>query len=228
MRRQSLGFLILIVILAASALYIDINPGNRGLKIDWLGINNSLQLKQGLDLQGGIQFLYKASCPTTIPNCDVGSDIQPTIDNISNRISGGLGVNEAVVDYQKDPQSGDYYISVQLPGLKDDKQASDLIGQTGQLAFIDTAGNFLQTGTVVDPTQYEGKLTPFTGKDLDPNSINVSFDHPASHRLTSSSKATPRLPLPLYAKQRRQISDHHARQQSDRVRDDPTADHWRG
>lgn len=175
MRRGTWALLGLIILLAVGAWYIDVNPGNRGINIPFLGYSNDLSVKQGLDLQGGIQFLLKASCPTDQPTCAIGSELQPTIDNITQRVSKGLGVNEAVVTYQQDPQSGNYYISVELPGLKSDTEALSLIGTTGNLVFIDTGGNYIAPGTTVDLTQYKGK-TPFTGRDLDSNAINVSFD----------------------------------------------------
>jgi preprotein translocase subunit SecD len=163
----------LILVLAIVAVLLAVAPRNLSLNIPLLGYSNDLKLKQGLDLQGGIQFLLQAHCPSNQPKCDIGSLIAPTISNIQNRISGGLGVNEAVVTYQQDPTSGNYYISVELPGVKDDSQALALIGQTGKLEIINTGATYVAPGTTVQEGQYP---VEFTGGDLDPNSIAVSFN----------------------------------------------------
>ncbi len=170
-QRSSLIYSAGILVLGIVAALLVIAPHNMQLNV--LGFQNDLKLKQGLDLQGGIQFLLQANCPSKNPNCDIGSLIQPTIDNLNKRISGGLGVNEATVTYQKDQTSGKYFISVELPGLKDDRQALALIGTTGNLEIINTGANYIPPGTQVQEGQYP---VVFTGADLDPNSIDVSFD----------------------------------------------------
>ena len=163
---------IFIVVLAILAIYIAI-PKSPSIHIGPLSIKNDAKLKQGLDLQGGIQFLLKASCPTETPKCDINTYLPATILNVENRVNGGLGVSEAVVTSQQDSTTGYYYISVELPGLRDDKQAINLIGQTGSLQFIDTKGQGLQVGTTVSPGQYQ---VVFTGKQLDPSAIDVTLD----------------------------------------------------
>ncbi len=179
MATRRYAFALFIILLAAFAVYVDA-PNNGGIHLGFFGYNNDLRLKQGLDLQGGIQFLLQAKCPSDTPNCDINALLPNTVQNIENRINGGLGVSEAVVTSQQDPKSGNYYISVELPGIKDDKAALSLIGTTGQLAFIDTSGTQLQVGTAAQSCttncqtgQYK---EVFSGKDLDPKSINVSFN----------------------------------------------------
>jgi preprotein translocase subunit SecD len=161
-------FIVFLIGLAILAVYMAV-PNTKG--IHFLGYNNNLQLRQGLDLQGGIQFLLQAKCPDTKKNCDISNSMSATITNLTNRVNGGLGVSEAVITSQQN--GGDYFISVQLPGLKDDQEAQKLLGTTGNLEFIDTQSNALQVGTTVTDGQYPIK---FTGKDLDPNSITVSFN----------------------------------------------------
>lgn len=174
MRKTRVGwFSFGILVLAIVAGLLAIAPRNMTLNLPFLGYSSDLKLKQGLDLQGGIQFILQAHCPAVKPNCDIQSLIDPTISNLNTRISGGLGVSEAVVTYQKDQATGNYFISVELPGLKDDRQALALIGQTGLMEIIDTGSNALPVGTQVKEGQYPVK---FTGTDLDPNAISVSFN----------------------------------------------------
>jgi len=56
LRRKTLTLFLFILVLATCAAYIDW-PGNPGLHIAWLGIHHPLQVKQGLDLQGGVRVL---------------------------------------------------------------------------------------------------------------------------------------------------------------------------
>ncbi len=56
MQRRTLTLFLFILVLTACAAYI-IWPHNPGLHIDWLGIHHPLQVKQGLDLQGGVRVL---------------------------------------------------------------------------------------------------------------------------------------------------------------------------
>lgn len=167
---QRSWLVVLILLLAGISIYVDMG---RPVNIGWLGYSNSDQLHQGLDLQGGIQFLFSVRCPDTNPKCDIGGQIGNVVTIINQRVSGGLGVSEAVVTSQQDATTGQYYISVELPGVKDDKQALQVIGTTGLLQIIDTGGLSLQTGTTVTTGQYPVR---FTGAQLDPNAIQVSFD----------------------------------------------------
>ncbi len=158
---------LMLVLLAGLAVYVDTG---HAINIGFLGYNNSDQLKEGLDLKGGIQFLFQAECPANNSNCDIASSIGPTIQNILTRINGSLGVSEAIVNSQSNGST--QYISVQLPGVTNDSQALSLIGTTGQLNFIDTSGQQLQVGSTVTNGQYPIR---FTGQQLDPTSISVSI-----------------------------------------------------
>ena len=159
-----------IIVLAVLAILLNL-PNSKGIHV--LGINSDFKISQGLDLQGGIQFLMQATCPTDTPNCGIAQNLPTTIQNIQTRVNGSLGVSEAVVTSQQDPSSGKYYISVELPGVKDTAQALSLIGTTGQLQFIDTQGTSLPLNTVVPAGQYK---VAFTGRDLDVNAIGVSYN----------------------------------------------------
>jgi protein-export membrane protein SecD len=83
----------------------------------------------GLDLQGGLEIVYKAELlnSTAKPTAD---QITQTIGIINRRVN-GLGVTEAAVQ----PQGADQ-ISVALPGVKNVDQAVRTVGQTAQLLFF--------------------------------------------------------------------------------------------
>ena len=167
MRRSTLFLLLFILLLAAGAAYVDA-PNNGGIHLG--DYNNDLQVRQGLDLQGGVQVLLQATCDVPTNHCtqeqlNLMSDVR---DNIERRVNGGLGVSEPVIQLEPPDR-----ISVELPGLKNEQDAVALLGQTGKLEIIDTGPNALTVGTVVTPGQYPVR---FTGDQLDPNSINATVD----------------------------------------------------
>jgi protein-export membrane protein SecD len=82
----------------------------------------------GLDLQGGLEIVYKAALPNGTPPSR--AQLDQTI-NIINRRVNGLGVSEAAVQIQGSDQ-----ISVALPGIKNVDQAVRTVGQTAQLLFF--------------------------------------------------------------------------------------------
>ncbi|HKS69666.1 MAG TPA: protein translocase subunit SecD, partial [Ktedonobacterales bacterium] len=140
---------------------------------------NPLSIKQGLDLQGGIQIVLLAHCPDNAKTCgtEIADNMGAVIDNVNRRVSGGLGLNDAVVR-----QQGSNRVSVELPGLKSDTQALALLGKTGLMEIIDTGATNLQVGTDVTgqtctTTCSSGQYkVAFTGRQLDPSSIAAQLD----------------------------------------------------
>ena len=171
MRRSTLLLLLFILLLAAGAAYVDA-PNNGGIHIG--SYNNDLQVRQGLDLQGGVQVLLQATCSLKgDSNCKNGelNNMGNALDNIQRRVNGGLGVSEPIIR-----QQGTNRISVELPGLKNEQEAITLLGQTGKMEILDTGpgGASLQMGQPLPA----GSNYPvvFTGDQLDTNSINAILD----------------------------------------------------
>ncbi len=168
-RGKTLLFLLFVLLLAGGAFYVDFQSVFHWPSINVAGYQNNLQLRQGLDLQGGVQFVFQASCPQAQPKCDVQSVMPQVVDNINRRIAQGLAVSEASVR-----ASGDKVL-VELPGFTDAAQASALLGQTGEMNIIDTSGatTAVQVGDKVTPGQYPVR---FTGAQLDTNQISAGLD----------------------------------------------------
>jgi preprotein translocase subunit SecD len=75
---------------------------------------------------------------------NVSRDIMQTAAGVVERRVNGLGVSEAVVQL-----SGNDRIIVELPGVTNPEQAVETLRGTGRLEFIDTQGQFLNTGQIV-------------------------------------------------------------------------------
>jgi preprotein translocase subunit SecD len=187
LRRRTLTLFLFILVLAACAAYIDW-PGNPGLHIAWLGIHHPLQVKQGLDLQGGVRVLL-VSDPTQNYSPDtLAKEIGSTRNQIEQRVNGGLGINEPSIRVQT--SNGQPSISVELPGFTSGNQteAVNTLLKTGNLEFWNTGPapqGIVPSGSLFDPAQYAqynpGGKAQFTGKDIDPAQIGTGTDEQTGH-----------------------------------------------
>lgn len=118
----------LIIIAAAFVISIFLVwPNNPG--IHFAGINREIHTVLGLDLVGGLQILLEAD----VPGNPESTAMDTAVKIVENRVN-SLGVSEAVVQ-----KAGSNRIVVELPGVKDRKQAVDTIRTTGLLEFVDFA-----------------------------------------------------------------------------------------
>lgn len=90
------------------------------------------QLKQGLDIQGGMQVVLQADM-SQIASEDRESALESSQEIIRQRVD-LFGVSEPLVQTSKIGDD-DYRLIVELAGLNDPQQALDLIGTTAQLDF---------------------------------------------------------------------------------------------
>ncbi len=124
-----------------------------------LGLKNSkLQLRQGLDLQGGAHLVYQADL-SKLGGTDRSQAMSSLVDVIQRRVNPS-GTSEINVQI-----SGNNRVVVELPGVKDLTQAINTIGKTAELNFLEisNAGG-----------QAQEAPTGITGKDV--QSASVDFD----------------------------------------------------
>src|SRR5947208_2406251 len=173
MHRRTLTVLLFILVLTACAAYIDW-PSNPGLHIGWLGIHHPLQMRQGLDLQGGVRVLLVPDPAQNYSTEVLNQEISATRDQIEQRVNGGLGVNEPSIRVQT--SDGRPSIAVELPNFTSGNQeeAIKTLLKTGNLEFWNTGPSpqgMVPAGSSFDPAKYvaynSGGKAPFTGKDLD-------------------------------------------------------------
>jgi len=111
-----------------------------------------IPVRQGLDLQGGLQVLLEADdCSTATADA-----MATTRTIIENRVN-AFGVNESVVQ-----QAGTCRLVVELPGVTDTSQALTQLRQTALLEFVDTGTTSLPPGTEVQTDHSAGGATPAT------------------------------------------------------------------
>ncbi len=121
---------VILALLAGTFVYPNyVNQGIDGLngKFGWHVPHFwSKPYTLGLDLQGGVNLIYQADL---IKTDDKGLAMQGLRDVIERRVN-MFGVSEPVVQIQ-----GSDRLIVSLPGVKDVKQAIEMIGQTPYLEF---------------------------------------------------------------------------------------------
>ncbi len=130
----------LILLLAIPSIWL-------ALPTDVLDINGykaAHPIRQGLDLQGGLQVVLQAQ-PVSGQELDKDT-LEGTRATLERRVN-GLGVSEPLIQIRGSDQ-----IIVELPGVDDPQQAVDVLQQTALLEIIDPQGQYLPPGTVVDTT----------------------------------------------------------------------------
>ena len=163
MKKRNTILLIIILVLGLIALYIDLS--NRGLSFELgpITLDQDFAIKQGLDLQGGLQVLLEADLPPGVDPEPGSLDVSAQI--IGNRVN-ALGVVEPLVQTQ-----GSRRIIIELPGVEDPEQAIATIKETGLLEFIDAGESFVPPGTAVLTTypllESEGARTEFVEAGLE-------------------------------------------------------------
>ncbi|MBX6377468.1 MAG: protein translocase subunit SecD [Clostridia bacterium] len=96
------------------------------------------RIPKGLDLQGGVHVVYRAS---PLPDSPVNdATMTKTLQIMEQRVN-ALGVAEPVLQRQ-----GADRIIVELPGVKNPEEAIRAIGRTARLEFKDEAGKVIVTG----------------------------------------------------------------------------------
>jgi preprotein translocase subunit SecD len=119
--------------------------------------NATLQVKQGLDLQGGAQLVFQADLSKTAA-ADREKAMQSLVEVMTKRANIG-GTSEIIVQLE-----GNDRVSVSLPGVKDVNAAINSIGKTANLTFLEVNA---QTGAQT-PTGIDGKDIDSATADYDP------------------------------------------------------------
>ncbi|MDO8650551.1 MAG: protein translocase subunit SecD [Candidatus Berkelbacteria bacterium] len=156
MRRSFwIGLLLILAVIGLSG-YISFPATGK-----FLGRN--LPVRQGLDLQGGVRLAYELDLSKTADS-EKSNAIESTRQVIERRVN-STGVSEPLIQPAKVGSTNT--IVVELPGIKDVQQATDLIGKTAQLEFKE-----------LDPSSTENDVkwlpTGLTGRQL--KRAQVGFD----------------------------------------------------
>ncbi|GJM39777.1 MAG: protein translocase subunit SecD [Ardenticatenaceae bacterium] len=114
----------------------------------WIIQNPDYPIRQGLDLQGGLQVLLKADVSDDV---DIESAQLDTSRQIIEQRVNALGVAEPLVQTE-----GDRRILVELPGIDNPEEAVSLIQETALLEFVDSGRVPLPVGSCIRTSLNEG------------------------------------------------------------------------
>lgn len=130
-------------------------------KIGNLDLSKEIEIKQGLDIKGGLQVTLGADMKDITP-ADRATALESAKTVISRRID-FFGVSESGI---KTAVSGeDYRLLLELPGVTDPQKALDLIGKTANMQFA--LLQFKPGKTATDEAQFVGyTITDLSGADL--------------------------------------------------------------
>ncbi|MHB1341708.1 MAG: protein translocase subunit SecD [Coriobacteriia bacterium] len=133
------------------------------------------KITQGLDIKGGLSVILTAKPTGNEILTEAGMDRAETI--LTERVN-ALGVSEATVQRQ-----GDRSFLVQIPGIKDSKQALAALGSTGQLVFVDARSIEttiqLEYGVMVPEDSYEATGVILSGANVKTAGVTVNNNQPA-------------------------------------------------
>jgi preprotein translocase subunit SecD len=163
--RRGLSAVLLIVVAVAGAVYTVV-AGNQPLL--------------GLDLQGGVSVVLQ---PTREPDEEA---LLQTVEIIRSRVD-ALGVAEPEISTQGDT------IVVDLPGVKEQQRALDLVGQTAELRFrpviFDLGPALIDDADLVDTDDPGTTTTPSDDDGSDTSTTTAATDEDGSDASTTTTTA---------------------------------------
>lgn len=169
-RKHLINLVIILVILGLSIwIVIPQHPS-----ISWGNFQRDLNVKYGLDLQGGSHLVYRAQVDQN--NLDQSTDALAGVRDVIERRVNAFGISEPIV--QTNRVGNEYRIIVELAGVYDAQEAIQKIGETPQLDFRqEISGDEAAKRLNIDAGNITGPLfekTDLTGKNL--KRATVSFD----------------------------------------------------
>ena len=127
----------------------------------------------GLDLEGGLRVTLEVE-PEPGQEITV-EDVELARDIIERRVA-GIGVSEPQVRTET-AGDGSRRIVVEVPGVSDQQQVRALVGSTGQLQFIDPAGQQLTTDQDISSLLEAGTVRElFNGGQIQQGSVTPDTD----------------------------------------------------
>ena len=175
--KSTLTFSGILLVMAALIAIIIVGIGSE----QHLGIVN---IRQGLDLQGGVSILYEADIPNP-----TSADMDAANNLLRNRLD-ARGYTEATT-----AQEGARQIRVDIPGVADAEEAVAQIGATAMLAFTDQLGNVLLTGANV--ARANATVAP-NHAGVPEVVVNLEFDSEGTRLFAEATRANLGSPIMIW------------------------------
>ena len=167
MKKNLLVRLFLILLLVVACGYVSYPNSRLKFEVGNFKVDKTFELSLGLDLSGGSHLVFEAD--TGGLHSDKKEKAITSLRNVIEKRVNLFGVSESSVTTSE--FEGKNRIIVELPGINDPKEATNLIGQTAQLVFSELVE--IPTKDGATPSA-ELKPTNLTGADL--KSASTVFD----------------------------------------------------
>jgi SecD/SecF fusion protein len=135
-KKKGIISLVIILVVLAGGIYASL------FGLDASGTASAANIKQGLDLAGGVSITYQVVGDEN-PSSE---DMDDTVYKLQKRVESYS--TEALV-YQE----GSNRINIEIPGVSDANAILEELGQPGSLVFLDSSGNEVLTGTDIADAQ---------------------------------------------------------------------------
>lgn len=141
---------------------------------------------------GSLRITFSLACLPSQTGCDIQRLAAQTRDILQQRAINGLGVADAVARLD-----GNSRIVVELPAYNQETRALAVLGQRGEVNFIETSGTPLMVATDVSTKLCTSACTPgqyaivFTGAQLDPNALSATRDQQSQQPTVTFAFAQP-------------------------------------
>jgi preprotein translocase subunit SecD len=136
-------------------------------------LGRQVEVRQGLDLQGGVRLVYELDYSNTAAG-ERGQALDSTVGVIERRVN-STGVTEPTIQPGKIGNRD--VVTIELPGIEDVNEAIDLIGRTAQLEFRELGNEESQQWL---PTGLSGEQLDNATVTFDPTTnkpqVGLKFD----------------------------------------------------
>ena len=168
-KKKGIISLLVIAILLAGGIYTAL------FGLDANGTGSAANIKQGLDLAGGVSITYQV----------VGEE-EPSAEDMSDTI---YKLQKRVSAYSTESQvyqEGTNRINIEIPGVSDANAILDELGKPGSLQFVDVNNEVVLSGTDIDNAQ------PMTAQDSMGNSqyvVELTMTEEGTQKFADATKA---------------------------------------
>lgn len=174
MLKHTLGFIAAILIICGVFVFALFGVG----PID--GILDENGVRKGLDLVGGSVIVYEADVDDSISSEELATNMAAVQSMMINRLT-ALNYTEATVTL-----SGDRRVRIEIPAIDDPEAASQMLGSTAKLEFLDSDGKTVLEGK--DVKRAEAMYGDPIGKGIPQYFVQLEFQKDAVSKFSQATR----------------------------------------
>lgn len=174
MAKHAAGFVLAVLLIAAVVVValIGVGPIN--------GILDENGVRKGLDLVGGSVIVYEADLTEEPTAEELASNMAAVQSMMVNRLT-TLGYTEATVTL-----SGDRRVRIEIPAISDPEAASQMLGSTAKLEFLNAEGDVVLEGS--DVKKALSSYGDPTGKGIPQYYVTLEFQSSAVEKFAEATR----------------------------------------